>query len=112
MLKAAEDKKQEALRKRLKFKNAHGEVIIVRDLLEKIAGWVNKFKERGDTVVQYDPVHAALPWAAVRFLLQTVVNDIELFGAMVNDCKPFSLARSHFQSYADFAYQWKPFPAS
>lgn len=24
----------------------------------------------GDTIVQYDPGHAALPWAAVRFVLQ------------------------------------------
>lgn len=68
----------------------------MRDVLENIAGWVNKFKEAGDMVVQYDPVHASLPWAAVRFLLQTVVNDVELFGAMVNDCKApsFALARS------------------
>lgn len=32
--------------------------------------WVNKFKEVVDVAIQYDPVHAALPWAAVRFLLQ------------------------------------------
>lgn len=27
--------------------------------------------------MQYDPVHAALPWAAVRFVLQVAVNDFE-----------------------------------
>ena len=31
---------------------------------------MNKFKEVGDIAVQYDPGHAALPWAAIRFFLQ------------------------------------------
>lgn len=35
-----------------------------------IASWLNMFKEVGDTVVQYDPGHAALPWALFRFILQ------------------------------------------
>lgn len=38
--------------------------------MEKIIVWVDKFKEIGDNVVAYDPAHAALPWAGVRFLLQ------------------------------------------
>jgi hypothetical protein len=28
------------------------------------------FKQVGDVAVQYDPAHAALPWAGIRFLLQ------------------------------------------
>ncbi|KAI0513325.1 hypothetical protein F5B22DRAFT_248616 [Xylaria bambusicola] len=56
----------------------------VRDILEKIAHWINKFKEIGDTIVTYDPTHAALPWAGVRFLLQLVISDIELFGSLVD----------------------------
>ena len=39
-------------------------------LLGKTIRWVDSFKPIGDTVVQYDPVHAALPWPGVRFLLQ------------------------------------------
>lgn len=27
--------------------------------------------------MQYGPVHAALPWAAVRFVLQVAVSDFE-----------------------------------
>lgn len=27
--------------------------------------------------MQYDPVHAALPWAAVRFVLEVAVNGFE-----------------------------------
>jgi len=43
--------------------------IDVRKKAEGLVGWINKFKEIGDIVMQYDPVHAALPWAGVRFIL-------------------------------------------
>lgn len=44
--------------------------LILRDHAERIVNWLHKFKEVGDIAVQYDPVHAALPWAGVRFLRQ------------------------------------------
>lgn len=47
-----------------------GETFLVRDVLENIARWVKKFVEVGDVAAQYDPGHAALPWAALRFILQ------------------------------------------
>jgi hypothetical protein len=47
-----------------------GKDIIVRDIAGKIVFWLNKFKEVGDIAVNFDPVHASLPWAGVRFLLQ------------------------------------------
>jgi hypothetical protein len=36
----------------------------------KLLSWMDSFKEIGNIIVQFDPVHAALPWAAVRFLLK------------------------------------------
>jgi len=63
-------KKDQCIRSRWKYKNRNGEDVVLRDLIEKMAKWVNKFKEVGDVAVQYDPAHAALPWAGVRFLLQ------------------------------------------
>jgi hypothetical protein len=47
-----------------------GEEIVLRDVAMKLLGWLDRFKEIGDTIVQFDPVHAALPWAAFRFLLK------------------------------------------
>ncbi|KAI0402123.1 hypothetical protein F4802DRAFT_577281 [Xylaria palmicola] len=47
--------------------------ISLDDAASKIIVWLHKFKEIGDVVVQYDPVHAALPWAAARFILQAVI---------------------------------------
>lgn len=63
-------KKQTCIDGRLKYKRSNGDSVHLYDVCEKIVKWVNKFKEVGDTVVQYDPGHAALPWAAIRFLLQ------------------------------------------
>lgn len=68
--------------KRWRYRNKKGEEVILRDVFAKIVTWVDKFKQVGDTIVQYDPVHAALPWAAVRFVLQIAVNDQQVFGAM------------------------------
>lgn len=82
VLHAAELKKQLCLQKRWKYTKSNGHVIIIRDLCEKMVKWVDKFKATGDFAVQYDPSHASLPWAAVRFLLQLSVNDIQIFGAM------------------------------
>jgi hypothetical protein len=60
---------------RLHFKRRSGEKVILRDLLGKVIKWVNLFKQVGDTAVQYDPGHAALPWALVRFVLQVCQSD-------------------------------------
>ena len=51
-------------------KRSNGEPIVLRDVLGKIANWIDKLKEVGDNAANFDPVHAALPWAAVRFVLQ------------------------------------------
>ena len=37
---------------------------------DKVIHWVQEFVSIGDTIVTYEPGHAALPWAAMRFLLQ------------------------------------------
>lgn len=65
-----EEKKTKCMENGWKFKNYKGETVIVRDVLEKVVTWIDKFKQIGDLVVSYDPGHAALPWAATCFLLQ------------------------------------------
>lgn len=72
VLEAVEKKKLLCLQKRWKYTRRNGEVIILRDLLEKVVVWVNKFKQVVDVAIQYDPLHAALPWVAIRFLLQVI----------------------------------------
>ena len=68
VLKTAVDAKEANISNRLKLKWGDTE-INVQDTADKLVGWITKFKEVGDIAVQYDPVHAALPWAGVRFIL-------------------------------------------
>lgn len=42
----------------------------VRVAISRIIICLRRFKEVGDIAVNFDPVHAALPWAAFRFVLE------------------------------------------
>ncbi|KAF9871054.1 hypothetical protein CkaCkLH20_11471 [Colletotrichum karsti] len=99
VLQEVETQKTLVFNKRLKFKKPNGSEVIVRDLLEKIVGWVHRFKEVGDTIVQYDPAHAALPWAAVRFLLQTSISEIETFKALVDDLEDITRMMARYRIF-------------
>ena len=68
MLRAANDAKEANIANRLKFKWGDKE-INMQEIADRLVGWITKFKEIGDIAVQYDPVHAALPWAGVRLIL-------------------------------------------
>lgn len=65
----AEEKRDECQRRGWTIE-VRGRQIPLRDIAGKMIDWVNKFKEIGDVAVSFDPVHAALPWAGVRFVLQ------------------------------------------
>ena len=70
VLAAVNEHRRICMQRRLRYRKSNGEVVILRDIIDKVAVWVQKFKEIGDIAVQYDPTHAALPWAGVRLLLQ------------------------------------------
>ncbi|TGO46429.1 hypothetical protein BOTNAR_0588g00050 [Botryotinia narcissicola] len=72
-----------AQERKWKWKKKNGQLIIIRVIFVKLAIWMEKFKSIGDIVVQYDPIHASLPWAVVRFLLQAAVSDIHSNGAIL-----------------------------
>jgi hypothetical protein len=71
-LKVAQEKKQVCVQKRWTLKKRNGEIIILRDVVEKIIVWVEKFIAIGDAAMQYDPGHAAPAWAAFRSVLQVI----------------------------------------
>jgi len=48
----------------------NGRTFKIFKLLDNVTTWVDRFKSIGDIIVQYDPIHLALPWGAVRMLLQ------------------------------------------
>ncbi|KAI5839362.1 hypothetical protein DFP73DRAFT_634572 [Morchella snyderi] len=73
---ATEKKKEDCDKKRRVYKLGDKEVAL-RDIADNLIKWIDKFKQIGDLAVQYDPVHAALPWAGFRFLLMVVTVDRE-----------------------------------
>ena len=85
--------KEQCIKKRWRFQKPgrNGETVVLRDIFAKIVHWIDAFKQIGDIVVQYDPGHAALPWAGVRFILQIAVGDIVKFGFVVEGAE--SIAR-------------------
>lgn len=74
LLRTAQEKKSLCLRKRWKFKKSNGQQVVLRDVVEKIIIWLDKFKAVGDMAMQYDPAHASLAWAGVRFLLRVSLS--------------------------------------
>ena len=63
------DKQDECTNKSWRF-SVGGREVVLRDQAEKVITLLKNFKEVGDTLVQYDPGHTAIPWAIVRFVLQ------------------------------------------
>ncbi|OCK79032.1 hypothetical protein K432DRAFT_300680, partial [Lepidopterella palustris CBS 459.81] len=72
---AVEEKKVQFMDKRWAINRKDNRPIILREKLDKIAVSVEKFIQIGDCAVQYDPAHAALPWAGVRFVLKATIID-------------------------------------
>jgi len=62
-------KQDECEKKAWKFEFLKREIVL-KDVAERVVSGLVKFKEFGDIAVAFDPVHAALPWAGVRLLLQ------------------------------------------
>lgn len=81
--KVIEEKQKQCAEKEWKIKR-NGKVIPFRDIFGSMVSWINKFREVGDIAVQYDPAHAALPWAAVRFVLQAFVNEHQINEALLD----------------------------
>ena len=66
-------KKDQCLEKRWKFQ-VGDTTFDLSEKAENIISCVNKLKEIGDVAVQHDSGHAALPWAAIRLVLQVREN--------------------------------------
>ena len=71
ILESVEKRRQECVDKQWTVpRGRNRDAVVLRDVFTKIAVWINKFMAVGDIAVQYDPGHAALPWALIRFLLK------------------------------------------
>ena len=83
LLQTIDSEKESMIKSQLVIRRSHGKPIVLRDVFAKVVSCIDKFKGVGDTVTQYDPGHAALPWAAVRFVLQAAVNEQKIYEGMI-----------------------------
>ncbi|KAF8472878.1 hypothetical protein BDZ91DRAFT_453854 [Kalaharituber pfeilii] len=82
LLKTAREAQAKCEEKRWKLKWGQRE-IDVREKAEAITGWIEKFKHVGDVATQFDPVHTALPWTGVRFILTIFINGEQNMAAAI-----------------------------
>ncbi|KAI9669918.1 MAG: hypothetical protein M1831_006954 [Alyxoria varia] len=82
---AVEERKKECKDRQWELKRSKGkDAIVLRDVFSKISAWLQKFVEVGDVAVNFDPGHAALPWAGIRFLLKQYAAVAEGVERMMN----------------------------
>ncbi|ETS85593.1 hypothetical protein PFICI_03618 [Pestalotiopsis fici W106-1] len=80
----ARNKREIAMRKQWKITKKNGDIIILRDVFEKIIQWVDKFKAIGDTAMSAAPSYASIPWNVVCVLIKVTINESEEFAAMID----------------------------
>lgn len=73
VLKEAEAKRDAAVTKMWKITKTDGSIIVLRDVFEKVIQNVTKYAKAVDIAVNVDPLHAGVPWAIVRALLQVLL---------------------------------------
>jgi hypothetical protein len=99
MLQTAEQKRKISIHTRGKFKMPNGEVIIMRDVVEKITKWVKMFVAVGDVATTYHPEPAALPWAAMRCITQPATYETEGHGSMVANLEMISRLLPRYREF-------------
>jgi hypothetical protein len=82
VLQATLEKKEECIKKRWKI-TVRKRTIILHDLLGKMSSCTSTLIAVGDTAMQADAGHAALPWAVVRTILKATILEEELSRAIL-----------------------------
>jgi hypothetical protein len=69
VLKAAQKKQKICDGKRWTF-TIRGHPVMLREEADKVIMWLDRSKAVGDIAGNVDPIHAGLPWAGIRLLLE------------------------------------------
>jgi hypothetical protein len=76
---AATKKKRDLCESRRWSVSFRGHTLQLKDEAQKVLSWLERFKTIGDIAVNADPVHAGVPWMAIRFLLEVrIITGIKL----------------------------------
>ncbi|KAH8807657.1 ankyrin repeat-containing domain protein [Xylogone sp. PMI_703] len=82
LVSAAQLQQKRCQRKNWKF-SFGGREVNLQETAGDIVDLLEKVKDVGDIAVNVDPVHAGLPWAAVRLLLQVIISDREQMATLL-----------------------------
>jgi hypothetical protein len=73
VFKEAEDAKNDRNAKKWRYTKDNGEVVVVREKLDRIVKALDTYAKIVDVAIQHNPEITALVWAGARFLLQVSV---------------------------------------
>ena len=117
VLKETRTKRDLAISKRWRLTKSDGTTIILRDVFEKILGWISRYTQVVDILANADPVHAGLPWGACRFLLQVSrlghsqviirMNSEPLDQVSMSDIQAFGSLSEGIELVAGVAYRYR-----
>jgi hypothetical protein len=78
---AAENKRKDYENKAFVW-TVRGRKIELRVLANNVVKFIDKFKDVGDLLSSLDPIHAGLPWAGIKILLEVCRGPSELTSLM------------------------------
>ncbi|RFU26917.1 hypothetical protein B7463_g9416, partial [Scytalidium lignicola] len=97
----AREKRKQCLAKRWKIMKRNGDIIVLRDVFEKIIKWVDKFKAVGDAAINSAPTYASIPWGVVSMLIKSSINDNEIFAAMIDGLERVTNVMARYAIFED-----------
>ncbi|OQV00791.1 WD domain-containing protein [Cladophialophora immunda] len=100
-LAATKEKQRQCLERRWKFTFA-GREFVLREEADKVIRWLTKFKDVGDIAVNVDPIHAGLPWAGIRLLLEVAVSEANQMASLLVGCETVLFMSSRLKAYMIF----------
>ncbi|KAL9049231.1 MAG: hypothetical protein Q9162_007326 [Coniocarpon cinnabarinum] len=101
---AAVEKRKECEAKRWTYK-FRGKTVQLSDAVDNVIAFLDRFKPVGDVAVNADPIHACLPWAGIRLILEVAVSERHQMAALViglhTSLYILNRLKVYFEYYAD-----------
>ncbi|KAG4436715.1 hypothetical protein IFR05_007798 [Cadophora sp. M221] len=91
--------------------NIGGSEIKVRDVANNVVKFLNKFKAVGDVAASFDPVHAGLPWAGVKMLLEIPLSNAKLIGLLLSGLEIVLYMGNRLRVYYEYLPKLPAVPA-
>ena len=85
-----------------------GRVGSLGDEADKVITFLDRFKNVGDIAVDADPIHAGLPWAGVRLMLEVVMSESRQMAALLAGLETALYMTDRLRVYPNYFTQLPP----